>query len=140
MQIKLGANGVLVTGRASKDAEMKLVGAKDSPVTQFSIVAGKRADESAIFVEVKAWYRLAEYAEGIRKGDNVLAIGEIEEREYNGKVYKTLVAEYLDYVGSSKKQAQNKPSPAPISTPAAKASTPAQAFTQIDVDDGDLPF
>lgn len=140
MQIKLG-QGVLVTGRATKDAELKLVGAKDSPVAQFSIAAGKREDDTTIFVEIKAWYRLAEYAEGIRKGDAVCAVGEIEEREYNGKIYKTLVADWLNYADGGKKQAAYKPPLPPVSKPSTIAAPPFKpVFVQVEDEVDPLPF
>ena len=100
MQSKLSDGSVLVVGKCTGDAEYKRVGQKDSPVTSFSLIVGKRQDTTTIFANCKAWYRWAEYAKHIKKGDQVLVIGKLESREYNGKTYTDLVADWIDYLGS----------------------------------------
>ena len=100
MQTKLGES-VLVVGKCIKDAEYKRVGAKDSPVTSFALNVGKRQDTTTIFVNCKAWYALAEYSKQICKGDAVIVIGRTESREYNGKTYTDLIAEWINFVSDS---------------------------------------
>jgi hypothetical protein len=111
MQTKLGES-VLVVGKCVKDAEYKRVGAKDSPVTSFSLNVGKRQDTTTIFVNCKAWYALAEYSKEIRKGDAVIVIGRTESREYNGKTYTDLIAEWINFV-SDTEPAELSPSGVP---------------------------
>lgn len=99
MQTKLG-DSVLVSGKAIKDAEYKIVGAKESPICSFGLNVGKRQDTTTIFVNCKAWYGLAEYAKNICKGDTVIVIGHTESREYNGKTYTDLTADWLNILSA----------------------------------------
>ena len=131
-QGKLG-DMVIVTGKASGDAEFKLVGAKNSPLCTFSLIAGKRKDTTTIFVNCKAWYGLAHYCENVKKGDSVAVIGTLEEREYNGKTYTDLVAEWINFVSSDDAPQREL---APNGTP-----FPAGVTFEESADDGDdLPF
>ena len=95
MIIQLDAENWMAVGTVTRDAEMRTVGAKQTPITAFSVAAGKRKDTTTIFVECKAWRELAKVAATLHKGDSVCMIGKIEEREYNGKTYKDLVCEWL---------------------------------------------
>lgn len=130
MQAKIGES-VLVVGKAIKDAEYKRVGAKDSPIVSLSLNVGKRQDTTTIFVNVKAWYSLAEYAQHICKGDSVIAIGHTESREYNGKTYTDLIAEWINFVGDDEPSAEIAPSGKPFPKEVKFEETPS---------DGDLPF
>lgn len=108
---------MIVAGSATRDAELKLVGSKNTPLCTFGMAVGRDENDASIYVNVKSWRDLAEYAAGIRKGMPVFAAGKVEEREYEGKVYKDLVAEFLMYLDH----------------------TPAPTFTEVE-DDGELPF
>lgn len=125
MLFKLG-DGCIASGRVSKDAECKLVGDKNTPVCSFSIIAGKRQDTTTIFVNCKAWRELAEHAACLKKGDSVCVTGSIEEREYNGKTYKTLVADWLSV---AKAGASSLPE-----------NSPQPDFSPLTNTDDDLPF
>jgi single-stranded DNA-binding protein len=93
---KLDTDTWIAVGNATKDAELKYVGEKQSAMTTFSLACGKRPDTTTIFANCKAWRGVAELASGISKGDAVCCVGKIEEREYNGKTYSTLVCEWLN--------------------------------------------
>lgn len=95
MQVNFGG-AVCVAGTCTKDAELKYVGEKQTPMCTFSLAVGKRQDTTTIFANCKAWRSLAINASQVHKGDAVFAVGSIEEHEYEGKIYKTLV---LDYFG-----------------------------------------
>ena len=140
MQAKIGES-VDVAGKAIKDAEYKRVGSKDSPVVSLSLNVGKRKDTTTIFVNVKAWYGLAEYAKNIHKGDYVRVVGHTEEREYNGKTYTDLIAEWINFVGDDVPSAEispsGKPYPAGVKVESDSKNT---AFSELDNGDGDLPF
>ena len=140
MQTKLGES-VLVVGKCIKDAEYKRVGAKDSPVTSFALNVGKRQDTTTIFVNCKAWYALAEYSKEIHKGDAVIVIGHTESREYNGKTYTDLTAEWINFV-SNTEPAELSPSgvPYPKGATFTDAAPSKTAFSEIDGGDGELPF
>jgi single-stranded DNA-binding protein len=99
MQTKFSDGSVGVAGKVTKDAEFKTVGDKQSHITTFSIIAGKRKDTTTIFVNCKAWHGLADYARQIKKGDHVFVIGQIESREYNGKTYEDVNCEWIGVVG-----------------------------------------
>ena len=89
MQVNFGG-AVCVAGTCTKDAELKYVGEKQTPMCTFSLAVGKRQDTTTIFANCKAWRSLAVQASQVHKGDSVFAVGEIEENEYNGKTYRTL--------------------------------------------------
>ena len=93
---KLDSDTWICTGTATKDAELKYVGEKQSALCTFSLACGKRPDTTTIFANCKAWRGVAELAAGITKGDAVCCVGKIEEHEYNGKTYSTLVCEWLN--------------------------------------------
>ena len=94
MQGNLG-DAVSVAGICTKDAELKYVGEKKTPMCTFSLAVGKRQDTTTIFANCKAWRSLAVQASQVHKGDSVFAVGTIEENEYNGKTYKNLVMDYF---------------------------------------------
>lgn len=130
MQISLGNDYYLVVGKATRDAELKHVGAKESAVCSFSLSLGKRQDTTTIFANCKAWHGLATYSENIQKGDTVAVIGKTESREYNGKTYTDLVAEWLNIIPNM--------SSGNLS-PSGKPYPQGTKFEETG-DDGDLPF
>lgn len=136
MLVKLDKDHWLATGNATKDAELKIVGSKGSHVCQFSIAAGKRDDESTIFVDCKAWFSLADYASNVRKKDSVIIVGKIEERESGGRTYKSLVAEWMNFVGEPTTGA-NIPTGEP--SPSGKPYPAGTTFEEAD-NEADLPF
>ncbi len=58
MQAKVG-DSVMVVGNATRDADVKFVGEKQTPLTSFSLAIGKDKEDKGIFVECAAWQRLA---------------------------------------------------------------------------------
>ena len=132
MQGKIG-DSIMVAGKATKDAELKLVGDKQTPLCEFSIATGKRPDTTTIFANCKVWSSLARYAQPIRKGDTVVAVGKIESREYNGKTYSDLVVEWLDYIPRERDE---------HTAPSGKTYHPAVKFEESSEADSenDLPF
>jgi single-stranded DNA-binding protein len=135
---KLDTDTWMAVGNATKDAELKYVGEKQSAMTTFSLACGKRPDESTIFANCKAWRGVAELAANIAKGDAVCCIGKIEEREYNGKTYSTLVCEWLNVakpVISAGKESRGN-----FLTRAASAGVDVRVDDGDLSDDGELPF
>jgi len=125
MQAKLGNGFVMVVGKATKDADYRLVGTKNSALCKLGLVVGRKEDDSPIYANIDAWWDLAGACKGVRKGDTVLALGTIEEREYNGQTYKTLRAEFASVV-----QRVDVPAAAP----------PPDSDDFVDVPDSELPF
>lgn len=96
----------------------------------FSIAADRREGET-VWVNVKAWRNLALVADALRKGDCVLVTGRYEEHDYNGKTYKTLVA---DYIG------KGAPASDAYELPSQAADGYGGAGATIDGADDELPF
>ncbi len=127
MQAKLG-NGVIVAGRATKDAEMRYVGDKGTALASFSLAIGTK--DAPVYIDCKAQTSLAKIAADIHKGDCLCVIGTIEERESNGKVYKSLVCEWFNNASYA---------PSLAAEIAQQMPHPQDAgFTQVD--DDELPF
>lgn len=91
MQGKVGS-GAIVAGKAIRDAECREVSNGVQKVT-IAVSSGIKPDSP--IVNVVAWRDLAEVAKPIKKGDRVLAVGEVQTREYNGRTYSDLVADWL---------------------------------------------
>ncbi len=135
MQSRFKDGTVMICGGCSKDAELRCVGEKQSRVCEVGIAVGKRADPDGgdrpvtIWCNLKAWHNLASILSAAKKGDPVFAIGRLETREYNGKQYTDLVAEYVS-VCSISVVAENPATPPPG----------GNQFEDFSGDDGELPF
>lgn len=127
MRAKLG-DGVMACGNATKDAEFKLLGEKNTPNCKWGMAVGKDKDDNTVFVNCEAWGRLANYAAGIKKGDPVLVFGQMQSREHNDKTYHTLVAGFVQFISST---IERQPEP--------QQSSELQGEF-FPVDDDDLPF
>ena len=79
---------------------------------------------------VKGWGHLARQLSVMVKGDRVIAAGRLESREYNGKTYTDLIA---DYVWPTEKESHF-----PIQSGGVNVS--AADFAEIGEEDGKLPF
>ncbi len=132
MQGNLG-DAVSVAGICTKDAELKYVGEKKTPMCTFSLAVGKRQDTTTIFANCKAWRSLAVQASQVHKGDSVFAVGTIEENEYNGKTYKNLV---MDYFGVQPKVEYE----AGEQVKSESEIRSALAIPGEPINDGELPF
>lgn len=93
MIIKQGNNRI-VTGRVTRDAEIKLVGEKQTARCAFGVAAAKNGEDT-IFANVVAWRDKAEAAAILKKGDYVAVFGTEKSREYNGKTYYDLEADVI---------------------------------------------
>lgn len=93
MIIKQGNNRI-VTGRVTRDAEVKIVGDKQTPKCAFGVAAAKNGEDT-IFANVVAWRDKAEAAAILKKGDYVAVFGTEKSREYNGKTYYDLEADVI---------------------------------------------
>jgi single-stranded DNA-binding protein len=127
MRAKLG-DGVMACGNATKDAEFKRLGEKNTPNAKWGMAVGKDADDNTVFVNCEAWGRLANYAANIKKGDPVLVFGQMRSHEYNDKTYHTLVADFVQFIGSATERKQEM-----------QQAEPENGFFP-DMDSEDLPF
>lgn len=125
----LDSNKMLITGRLVKDAEVKHFGSKNWTKTKLVVSPDKDHD----LITVVAKFDLGNYCASFRKGDYVLVCGEIESREYEGRVYTDLVAEFVV------KQMLSRSAPAEQTAPAAApASNSLGSFSDVSMDD--CPF
>lgn len=99
MQAKLTDGSVMVCGACGRDAEFSTVGANNSRKCTVSLAVCKRAGEDgkqkAVWCNVVAWHDLASLLAPARKGDAVFVVGRLKSREYNGKTYTDLEAEFV---------------------------------------------
>ena len=136
MQVKLGSN-IIVTGIAGKDAECKTVGDKGSSLCKFSLKVDEKPNDDpnerpvAIWANCDCWHALARYAQNIKKGDSVMAVGKIEGREYNGKTYNTLICDYVSIAKTFETS----------SIPKNTSEAPEEFYPMDEsIEDDDLPF
>lgn len=131
MQAKLGT-GYIISGNATKDAEYSVKGEKNTKITKFGVAVGQNEDGSTKYANCVCFGRLAEYASAITKGTPVCAIGRVETRDYNGKVYVDLICEWISYVPEN----SNTVVPS-VGQEFSQPITPSNS--DIELDD-DLPF
>lgn len=123
----------LLQGTATKDAEWAPV--NDKPHAKVSIAAQTGPDGETIYVNLNGWRDRAEQVAEIAKRDSVLAVGVLKRREYNGKLYYDLDADFVALSGAG---LIDREGASPRQAPA--SGTSAEFEDMGDVDDGDLPF
>ncbi|MDR0818575.1 MAG: single-stranded DNA-binding protein [Oscillospiraceae bacterium] len=152
VNVKLGC---VASGRLGKDPETKVVGERQTKMTKFSICAfsDPSGNAPAIWIDVVAWNSLADFAEGLRKGDAVLVCGAKKERSYTtregvDKTASELVAEFILPQPSNGHSGQNngysangeRTSSERQNNGYAKPQAVPPQFTEIDEPDPGLPF
>lgn len=132
MQTKFKDGSVMVAGACAKDADFQIVGDKQNRKCTVGLAVGKSEElddtgrPRTIWCNVVAWHDLASILSLAKKGSSVLAVGKLRSREYNGKTYTDLEAEYV--------------SVASVGAVASSPATPAyNGFEEVE-DDGALPF
>lgn len=121
----------LVTGRVSRDAELRTVG--KGSLYRFSVGYDKGQ-----YMEISAWTdnEVGIMAGRLEKGDFVLVSGRYSEREYNGKTYSQITADFImPMIGGF----AAAPAAQPEGANAAAPGITAADFDEVD-DDDDLPF
>jgi len=121
----------LATGNAGRDAEDKPVNGKAHAV--FSLPVKENPDGTTMWVNVNGWRSMYASVAAVRKGDSVLVIGQLKKREYNGKDYYDLDADFCAVSGGSVFGG----------SPAANLSALTDrmdTFAEIGEEDGELPF
>lgn len=140
MYSKLQDGGFMIAGYVARDAETK-TSQNGKTYTKWSVSVGKRQianDKSeSIWTDCIAWHDIARVAAAIKKGDTVFCIGKVEQREHEGKTYKTLNCEYISIMGKGTAVVQQQ-SAAPVT-----ANTSGMAysdFEEILSGDDSVPF
>lgn len=137
-------NKIILTGRLTKDAELRYTPGKGTPVTTFSMAVddGFGDNKKTYFFNIVVWGKSAEaVAQYTSKGSKVLVNGKLTNRDYQAKdgtkKYVTEVVadmfngvEFLD-----NKNSNNVGNNASGNQPAAYDDDLGEP-----IDDGDMPF
>ena len=99
---------IIVTGRLTKDAESKTIGANNSFMLKFSVAEDvydrEKRTKVPIFYDC-SWFggKQAEaIAQYMLKGSTVQAVGEHSVREYQGKQYQQVDVKFVKLISSKK--------------------------------------
>lgn len=99
MIIRTRTGDCIVAGRLSRDAEFSNVGAKNLPLTKFSIPArdtvqpgGSKQTE---WISCEVWYEAAMNAAQLKKGDAVIICGQLSTHSYTTRNGETRTEECL---------------------------------------------
>lgn len=96
MILQLNNGKVVVTGKVSGRVTFGETATKRTPYLQFGISAEyDRENERTTFANVKAFGPMAERFCGMDKDYEVLVVGRKEQREYNGKVFEDIIADFI---------------------------------------------
>lgn len=126
MQTQFKDGSVMVCGGCNKDAEIERVGDDNKRICKVGVAVGKDHNGKTIWANVVAWHGLAAALSKAKKGDPVFIIGKQKSREYNGKTYTDLVADFVSVCT------------APTAQPHIPTSGYQSAGGGVDVDAGDF--
>lgn len=154
-------NKIVIMGRLTRDPEMRQTGS-GTPVTSFSLAverdySGRDGGEKQTdFIDVVAWRHTAEFVDKyFAKGDMAAVSGRLQIRDWTdregGKRRSAEVVADNVYFGESKRRDggdTSRPAAPSASAPAHRGSyggydnvpQGGSAFSELDDDDGDLPF
>lgn len=110
-------NKVILTGRLTKDVELKYTQGNNTAVANFTLAVNRRfkkeGQQEADFISIVVWGKQAEaIANYMRKGSQVAVSGRIETRSYENKegnrVYVTeVVADEVEFLSKIDKNENN---------------------------------
>lgn len=143
-------NKIIIMGRLTRDPEIRHTQSQ-TPVASFTLAvdrdySGKDgAEKQTDFIDCVAWRSTAEFASKyFSKGRMAVVSGRLQIRDWQDKDgNKRRSAEVIVdsmYFGDSKKDGQSAPQSGTAQAQAYAAPAIGQMFTEIDEDDGDLPF
>jgi len=89
------------TGNVGRDAEIKEVAGKQ--VIKFAVAAKQGKDEPAIWVNCDYW-TATKVGQFIKKGTQIAVIGQLREREHDGKKYQSCNVMQIELLGSKQDQ------------------------------------
>lgn len=123
-------NCIVIQGRMKADAELRHTPGSTAVSTITLAVNRSRKDQNGEYltdwIDVVLWGKTAEHvSKWFHKGDQMIVRGRLESRDWedrNGNKRRSweVQAEAVEFCGSRKK--------------------PADSFTELDDDDGDVPF
>ena len=98
-----------LTGNVGRDAEIKEVAGKQ--VVKFAVAAKQGRDEPAIWVNCDYW-TASKVGEFIKKGTQIAIVGQLKEREHNGKKYQSCNVMQVELLGGRQEQQAAQTAPA----------------------------
>lgn len=133
----------IMQGNATRDAEDKPVNGKDHAVV--GIAATEDAQGDTVYVNLNGWRNMRDTVISVQKGDSVLAVGRLKKREYNGRDYYDLDADFVCKNGAGFGEAVRYDGPPPSfgELPGLDDAPPvgADGFAEVSEEgDGELPF
>ena len=122
----------LLQGNATRDGELAPVKGKDHG--KVPVAAAQTPEGGTVFVTVNGWRGRAGDVAAIRKMDSVLAVGVLKKREYEGKDYYDLDADFVAVsgVGGGEGRWSGGAPAVPVGA--------EQVFEELVEEDGQLPF
>ena len=97
------------TGNVGRDAEIKEVAGKQ--VIKFAVAAKQGKDEPSIWVNCDYW-TASRVGEFIKKGTLIEVVGQLKEREHDGKKYQTCNVMQVELLGGRQEQQTAQTAPA----------------------------
>lgn len=88
----------LMQGSATRDAEDKPVNGRDHAVV--GVAAAQDSAGNTVYVNLNGWRGSYPHVLAVRKGDSILAVGTLKQREYNGRTYYDLDADFVAKSGA----------------------------------------
>jgi|GEM_PF-1237514 len=125
----------LMQGNATRDAEDKPV--KNMAHAVVGIAAAEDKNGDTVYVNLNGWRQNYAAVRNIRKGDSILAVGRFKKREYNGKDYYDLDADFVCKCGAGLTGGDGM-GELPDFGDSAPSGDPS-GFAEIE-EDGELPF
>lgn len=117
----------MLVGNATSDAtEFKSKAGK--AFCTVSVAAKKNPDSTTMYVTIKGFRGLSATVGSIKKGEAIMAVGKLDKREYNGKTYWDMPADFVATAGSG---AMTTMSFKPVAN---------NGFTELPEADEELPF
>lgn len=143
MQTRLPDGSVMVCGGCSTDAQLERVGQYNNRLCKLELAVGKRTPQGSdrsetVRCNVVAWHGLAEVLAQARKGDPVFVIGRLQSREWEGKTYTDLVAEYINVCALAPNRTARRAGPSPRAMP--PITGPDDPLQELTTPDDQLPF
>lgn len=130
----------LFAGLTSQDGELKQT-KSGKTYGAVSVRAFNRKDGTAAFMTIKSFQEdTAARLSSLHKGDHILCAGTVESREYNGKTYTDMMADFLlcpNTQTENRAALESRMEAAGFDTGGGGADN---GFAEIGEEDGELPF
>ena len=149
-------NKVILIGRLTKDPEVKLTTANQTPYCNFTVACDRRfkdanGERQADFINCVAWRQQASFVgKYFHKGNRIAVVGSLQTRSYddnNGvrKYVTEVVVDEVEFVESASSKGEGRQSSSesyapPAPKESAQSNAPKAPNTPIDTGDSDDDF